>query len=132
VRNLQRHGRGLTEEICDPVTHALYLGAEMVSTCVGLDAMPRVVARSNYSDEATEGHDPQALLPCLSWTPPAITSASNVLVLLTWVPAGCCEANRWSVPRSFGRSKVTDLLVVLIVTGWWPLRWPGVEAGARW
>jgi hypothetical protein len=54
-------------------------------------------------------------------TNPAITSASSALVRVTWAPSSR-DANRWSVPRSFGRASVTGPLVVFTVMGWWPLR----------
>jgi transposase InsO family protein len=51
--------------------------------------------------------------PC---TNPAITSASNALVRVTWAPSNL-GAKRWSVPCSLGRSRVSGPLVVLIVIG---------------
>jgi len=46
----------------------------------------------------------------------AITSDSNALVLVTFLP-NSREANAAVVPRSLGRSKVTGPAVVLTVTG---------------
>jgi hypothetical protein len=54
-------------------------------------------------------------------TNPAMTSDSKALVRVTCLPSSR-EANASSVPRSFGRSKVTGPLVVFTVTGAWPLR----------
>jgi hypothetical protein len=54
-------------------------------------------------------------------TNPAITSASSVLVRVTWAPSSW-EAKRCAVPRTFGRSRRSGPLVVLTVIGWWPLR----------
>jgi len=49
-------------------------------------------------------------------TNPAITKASSALVRVTCAPSSD-DANRWLVPRSLGRSRVTGPLVVLMVTG---------------
>jgi hypothetical protein len=51
----------------------------------------------------------------------ASTNASSALVRETPLPSSR-DVNGWVVARSFGRSKATGPVVVLIWTGWWPLR----------
>jgi len=53
----------------------------------------------------------------------AMTSDSKALVRHTPVPSSR-EAKAFSVPRSFGRSRVIGPEVVLMVVGQWPLRLP--------
>jgi hypothetical protein len=64
----------------------------------------------------------------------AITSASKALVFVTCLP-NSRDANASVVPRSLGRSNVTGPVVVLTVTGRYPLREPALASGqvvARW
>jgi hypothetical protein len=67
-------------------------------------------------------------------TNPAITNVSNAFVLDTPVPNNR-EQNASSVPRSFGRSRLTAPAVLFTVVGQNPLREPGRASGAcsrRW
>jgi hypothetical protein len=64
----------------------------------------------------------------------AITSVSRALVFVTCLPNNR-DANAAVVPRSFGRSNVTGPVVVLTVTGRYPLREPSLASGqtaVRW
>src|SRR5271166_4182586 len=58
----------------------------------------------------------------------AITSVSRALVFVTCLPNNR-DANAAVVPRSFGRSNVTGPVVVLTVTGRYPLREPSLASG---
>src|SRR5271166_1746297 len=60
----------------------------------------------------------------------AITSVSRALVFVTCLPNNR-DANAAVVPRSFGRSNVTGPVVVLTVTGRYPLREPLVAFAAE-
>lgn len=67
-------------------------------------------------------------------TNPAITNASNALVLVTPLP-NSWEANRSVVPRIFGRASVTGPAVVFTVVGQYPLRIPArasAQLAVRW
>jgi hypothetical protein len=67
-------------------------------------------------------------------TNPAITNVSNALVLDTPVP-NSRDTNFSSVPRSFGRCRVTGPAVLFTVLGQYPLREPARASGTsarRW
>ncbi len=64
----------------------------------------------------------------------AITSVSSALVFVTCLPNNR-DANAAVLPRSFGRSNVTGPVMVLTVTGRYPLREPSLASGqaaVRW